>query len=150
LDIPTVTSLAKSFGVSTESFLRRLQQEDIRPELARLDGVLTVARKDGDELKLVAPYIRGDRGAVRFRVRDGADFHALGLPGAIGAALRQGAQIDRKVRIRWRKDTFIDCNVRSCRFSDHPLRLLISVDVIAGPEKHNPGEENRREQSGRM
>ncbi len=140
LDIPTVRSLVKLFGVSTESFLRRLQQDDMRRESAPLDGFLTVVRKDGKELRLVAPYIRGDRGTGRFRVQDGAGFHELGLPEAIEGALREGAEIDQKVKTRWRDDEFIECQVISCRISEGPLRFLVSLRVVAGPEKYNLSE----------
>lgn len=106
-----VSSVARRFGVSRETILRRLEHKEIRRRIQDVDGIICLVRRKGTEFELVAPHIRGEKASARFRANDESKLESLRLPSRIDSLIRAGVAVRERVRVDWRENEYIECEI---------------------------------------
>lgn len=133
--IEHVFALAKDFRVSTEVFLRRLKDDDVRKNLNGIDEFMAILRPGDGGPKVVAPFYRGERATTRFSVAEEADLSALRLPADIEGPLREGRSFQQTAKISWYSGRqVIECEVKSRAFGIGHALLLLSIEFLGDPE----------------
>lgn len=139
-------NLIKSFGVSAEVFLQRLNLPDLRDILKSLDGLLAVVREQDEAMKLTSWMIEGNLASQRWRhIRDSRKtpsmqdlfIEDLKLPSTLRQSFCKEVNVKEKTQVEWRPapaGMVLPCEFTACRLYQNPLAILIGICVVGPPE----------------
>lgn len=137
-DAAHLGDLIKSFGVSPEVFLQRMDQPDMREALKNLDGLLALVREEGEAMGLTSRLIVGNLASQRWRhVRDSREklgIEALLLPPVLRRSTCEEVNVKENAQVEWRPGMVLPCEVTACRLYPNPIAILISIRVVGPPE----------------
>ena len=134
LDTGRIDTLCAKFGVSREAILRRMCDEEIRTNVQDFDGLVALLKAIDNDLRIVAPFVRGPLASGRFKVKEKSRLDRLHLPKEIEAAIQAGEPINGDIVLKWREFEVIHCHLQFAP-SRHGQGGQLLVRVTGGPDK---------------